>query len=54
MAIKTVELIRRIRDSNYEATKNMTPEKRRQYYQEKAEAALKQAREISKSRADRS
>jgi hypothetical protein len=50
MAIKTVELIRRIRDSNYEATKNMTPEKRRQYYQEKAERGIRIAREISRAR----
>jgi hypothetical protein len=54
MGIKANKLVRHIRDANHEATKNMTPEKRRQYYQEKAEAALKEAREISKSRADRS
>ena len=54
MAIKTIEVIRRIRDAQYEATKDLTPEQREQYYREKAEAAFKEAREISKSRIDRS
>jgi len=54
MAIKTIEVIRRIRDAQYEATKNMTPEQRDQYFHEKAEAAFKEAREILRARADRS
>jgi len=54
MAIKAVELVRRIRDSNYEATKNMTPEQRRQYYQDKAERGFKITRELSRSRSGKS
>lgn len=47
IGIKANELVRRIRDAHYEATKDLTPEQRAQFYRETAERALKEAREIS-------
>jgi len=37
----TLEDIRKIRDYNYEMTKNMTPDVRRDYYRTEAEKGLK-------------
>ncbi len=49
-ATLTVEEIHRIREQNYELTKNMKPEERRAYYREKSDAV--QAR-IEQLRANR-
>ena len=48
MAIKTMQLIRRIRDENYNQTKSLTGQERREYYRRKAELAREKARQVAK------
>jgi hypothetical protein len=48
MAIKTVETFRRIRDEHHRQTKDLTPDQRRQFYKQKAEASFEKAKRLSK------
>jgi hypothetical protein len=47
--INTVEMVRKIRDKQYEETKNMSHEDLLKYYKENGGKALTKLREITKS-----
>ena len=47
--INSVEMVRKIRDKQYEETKNMSREDLLKYYKENGEKALSKLRETTKS-----
>lgn len=53
MAIDAVRMVREIRDRNYAATKDMSPEERRQYYAAKARKAMERVEAIRRERKGR-
>lgn len=48
--IKTVEMVRQIRDKQYEETKNMSTEEKMEYYQQRGQALMTQLEKLVEER----
>ena len=53
MEIKTVEMVRRIRDENYEQTKNLSFEERKAFYRKKSEEVMRKSKILLRSKKEK-